>query len=212
MRLKKARRTPLCWWVGGYFAAWAALGRAPLPCRAGAACFAGAPRCWVEITARLRGAPQPPGRAWRAGGAREPRPCPGGAGVSLPVAGAPSWALGPSPLGKHQASGVVPGDPRPARPGPALQVLPRRACRACSRFLKAAASRPLPALPSRPLPPLPAARPEFPSPAPAGPSSGHCPRSLRPGHTRPPAGERPAPLGFVPNSASALLPLPPAPR
>ncbi|KAM6283493.1 transcriptional enhancer factor TEF-3 [Spheniscus humboldti] len=61
--------------------------------------------------------------------------------------------------------------------------------------------------------------PEFPSsappvlgglpPPPWAPSSGHCPRSLRPGHTRTPAGERPAPLGFVPNSASALLSPPP---
>ncbi|XP_036236715.1 transcriptional enhancer factor TEF-3 [Molothrus ater] len=110
------------------------------------------------------------------------------------------------------APGKAPGK-RPAFPG--IRGRPVRAAhskfsragrRGCSRFLEAAAaSRPLLALPSRPLPPLPAARPEFPSPAPAGPSSGHCPRSLRPGHTRPPAEERPAPLGFVPNSASALL-------
>lgn len=209
MSEKSHEETPLCGWAGEYPAAWAALGRSPLPVglgsfRSGSAALGG----WKSrpVSEELRSRRAAPGAQ---GGAREPRPCPGGAGLSLepePPHGRLAHRLRKS-TGQAAAFPGIRG--RPVRA--AHSKFSRAGCRACSRVLEAAAvSRPLPALPRRPLPPLPAARPEFPSPAPAGPSSGHCPRSLRPGHTRPPAGERPAPLGFVPNSASALLP--PAPR
>lgn len=199
MRLRKAWGPRLCGWVGECFAARAGLGRSPLPCRAGAVCpqrLRGAGCKSRPVSEGLRG------RARRAGGAREPRPARAVRGC--PRAGAPHGGLA-------IAAGKAPGRRRRSRgsePGPSGPRTPSCAAPGAAPALDSWRRR----LPSRRLPPLPAARPEFPSPAPAGPSSGHCPRSLRPGHTRPPAGERPAPLGFVPNSASALLGLPPAPR
>lgn len=203
---KSHGETPLCGWVGEYFVGLGLF--VPERLRG-----AGWESRWVSgresrpLSEGLRRAA--PGAQ---GGAREPRPCPGSAGLS-PGPERPHGRLAHGPRESTRLAAAFPGiRGRPVRA--VHSKFSRAGRRACSRFLEAAAaaSRPLPALPSRPLPPLPAARPEFPSPAPAGPSSGHCPRSLRPGHTRPPAEERPAPLGFVPNSASALLPLPPAPR
>lgn len=172
----------------------------------------------VEIPPHPFGAPKSRGpRLARRGCPGEPCPCPG-RGRRVPWSGAPLTrrssprSPGAPPPGKRQASGGVSrafslAEPVPSRPRTPTSPLPGR--RADSRR---SLRRPLPPLPPPDRPEFPSSAPPRagrPSPPPRAPSSGHCPLSLRPGHTRPPAEERPAPLGFVPNSASALPSAPP---
>lgn len=192
MSEKSHEETPLCGWAGEYPAAWAALGRSPLPVGLGS-CFAAAPRRWVDGNhgRSLRGS--------AAAGQRLARREEPGSRVPARAAQGCPWSRNPLTDAWPIASGKAPGKRRRSRasaagpsgpriqsspaPGavPALESWRRRRCPARSQRCRDAPfprSRP----PARSFLPPP---PRAPLPAIARVPSAPVTHGPRPGSARP---------------------------